>query len=174
MFNPSDASDSHPARNAKRGWFKTYPCDLQAIREAADSVKFLPDVLAVFISICELADEGRSSTATCTRRRISEHSGVSLRQIDRVLALLTQAGVLVVKANFISGTKEHGPSSYTLRQPDATLRQPDARLRQDGKRVVGAVSTRLNQTDSNSVQTSPPDVAAGEPRGQNPNIFIPT
>jgi len=112
---------------------------LRLIRQAFDKRTFLPDALAVYLCLTELASDEQSESFERTRRQIMERSGVSLRQIDRILPVLVSIDVLHCRQNILPGTKELGATTYTLRPAGATMRQPDARFRQQQKSEFGAV-----------------------------------
>jgi hypothetical protein len=87
---------------------------LWRIREAFDESTFLDQSLAVYLTLCELASDEQSATFTATRRKIAERSGVSMRRVSEILARFKLLNLLNWKQNFLHGTKELAPSTFTL------------------------------------------------------------
>ena len=87
---------------------------LWRIREAFDESTFLDQALAVYSILCELASDEQSANFTATRRKIAERSGVCVRRVSEILARLKPLNLLDWKQNFLDGTKELAPSTYTL------------------------------------------------------------
>lgn len=124
---------------------------LKLIRQAFDQLSFLPDALAVYLCLTEFASDEQAESFDRTRRQISERSGVSLRQIDRILPILVSIGVLHIRKNILPGTKELAASTYTLRPVVATPRMAGARLRQPQKYESGKV---VEQSSKNLLEQS--------------------
>jgi hypothetical protein len=140
---PSEIPPNPPApaaeiRSNKDGpWCWQNKAALRLIRQAFDNRSFLADALAVYLCLTEIASDEQTETFQRTRREIAERSGVSLRQFDRVLAVLISICLVHRQRNTIPGTKELSESTYTLRPVCATPRTAGARLRQPQKRAAG-------------------------------------
>jgi hypothetical protein len=124
---------------------------LKLIRQTFDDRSFLADALAVYLCFTEIASDEQTETFQRTRREIGERSGVSLRQFDRVLAILISIGLVHCRRNTIPGTKELAASTYTLRPVCATPRTAGARLRQARKLAAGTV---IEQSSKNVLEKS--------------------
>jgi hypothetical protein len=87
---------------------------LTRIREAFDGLPFLADALAIYLTLTEFASEARSDTFQRGQRHIAERSGVSKRQVEKILPLLRDAGVLRWTQNSLEGTTALAFNTYTL------------------------------------------------------------
>lgn len=103
------------------------------IREAFDESTFLDQVLAVYLTLCELASDEQSATFTSTRRKIAERSGVSIRRVSEILGRFKLLRLVDWKQNYLEGTKELAPSSYSLTRCTTSTRlgTPRSRLGTD-------------------------------------------
>ena len=102
-------------RNIKDGPFSWQSkAALWRIREGFDQMTFLDQAIAVYATLTELASDAQGESFTDTRRKIAERSGVSLRRVSEILARFKTLKLLDWKQNFLEGTKELAPSTYTL------------------------------------------------------------
>ncbi len=126
---------------------------LWRIREAFDESSFLDQAFAVYLVFCELASDEQSETFDTTRRKIAERSGVSIRRVSEILARFKLLTLLDWKQNFLEGTKELAPSTYTLMPctPCITLCTPRTRLGTDG---VSENCTVVKQSPEKSPEKS--------------------
>ena len=112
---PSPKCQPRPAKPDDDGpWAWCAKAALRLIRAAMDCDPFLDQVLAVYLVLCELASDSQRSEFTVARREIARRSGVSLRRVAEVLSRLRSVGLLTWKQNAIPGTKELGPSTFTI------------------------------------------------------------
>jgi hypothetical protein len=83
-------------RDARRfGWFPITRAALQAIREAAPPRR-LSYAIALYTSVVDLANEQRGHAIACSRKQLSELSGVSRDLISDLRPVLEAAGVVRV------------------------------------------------------------------------------
>jgi|ERR1017187_1441056 hypothetical protein len=126
---------------------------LWRIREAFDESTFLDQAFAVYLTLCELASDEQSPTFTATRRKIAERSGVSVRRVSEILARLKSIHMLALKQNFLDGTKELAPSTYTLMscKPCTTSCIPCTRLGTDEKPGICTVVEQSPEESSKNL-----------------------
>jgi hypothetical protein len=126
---------------------------LWRIRNAFDESTFLDQSLAVYLTLCELASDAQSETFTTTRRKIAERSGVSIRRVSEILARFKSLILLDWKQNFLDGSKELAPSTYTLTRctPSTTLGTPSTRL---GREQFSENCTVVEQSPEESLEKS--------------------
>ena len=120
-------------KNGEAPWCWQTKAALWLIRAAFDESTFLDQALAVYLVLCELASDEQSETFAATRRKIAERSGVSIRRVSEILARFKLLTLLDWKQNFLEGTKELAPSTYTLMccTPCTTSCTPRSRLGTD-------------------------------------------
>lgn len=106
------ARSLNPGDEGPWGWFTKFA--LRRIREALDDVSFLDQALALYTAHCEAASDAQSTTYTITRRELAKRSGVSLRRVTEINERLRSISLLSWVQNFIPGSKELGPSTFTL------------------------------------------------------------
>ena len=71
-------------------------------------------VFSVYLALTWFASDEQTETFTKQVSSIAERAGVSYRKAADVLALLKRLGIIESAQNFIEGSKELGPNSYTL------------------------------------------------------------
>jgi len=105
-----------PPRNIKAApWCWAEKTALRRIREGCDDITYLDQVLAVYLTMIELAsDEQQGDTFTASKRKVAERSGVSPRRVFDIQDKLAALGLLTWKQNPIEGTSSQGPCTYTL------------------------------------------------------------
>lgn len=126
---------------------------LWRIRDAFDESTFLDQSLAVYLTLCELASDEQSATFTATRRKVAGRAGVSVRRVSEILARLKSLVLLDWKQNYLDGTKELSPSTYTLKPctPSTTLCTPSTR---SGTDAVSEKCTVVEQSPKKSPEQS--------------------
>ena len=117
-------------KNGEAPWCWQTKAALWRIRVAFDESTFLDQALAVYLVLCELASDEQSETFATTRRKIAERSGVSIRRVSEILARFKSLSLLAWQQNYLEGTKELAPSTYTLMSctPCTTSCTPRSRL----------------------------------------------
>lgn len=107
---------------------------LRRIRETFDSLTFLDQAIAVYVTLTEFASDAQAETFTRRRREIAERSGVSLRRVQDILKLLKSAELVDWHQNQgASGKQELSPSTYTLCSVCTTPVQTEHDLVQNAK-----------------------------------------
>ncbi len=140
-------------KNGEAPWCWQTKAAIWRIREAFDESTFLDQTLAVYLTMCELASDEQSETFEATRRKIAERAGVSVRRVSEILARFKTLNLLDWKQNFLEGTKELAPSTYTLLSctPCTTSCTPCTRL---GTDVVSENCTVVKQSPEQSPEQS--------------------
>lgn len=120
---------------------------LWRIRESFDESTFLDQSIAVYTILTELASDAQSDTFTATRRKIAERSGVSVRRVSEIIMRLRELKLVDWKQNFLAGTKELAPSTYTLMscQASTTPSTPCTRLCTDVFSEICTVEEESNK-----------------------------
>jgi hypothetical protein len=109
------ASVMNPKRSTKDGPFcwQTKKV-LRLIRDHFDDTNSASSALAVYLSLTEIASDGKSEVFQRRILEIAERAGVSYKTAAKVLSRLEALSIIAITRNKISGTKENAPSTYTL------------------------------------------------------------
>jgi|GEM_PF-2100849 len=130
---------------------------LRRIAEACDDRTDRAHVLAVYLALSWLASDKQEEVFAETKARIAERAGVSYRKAAGVLSFLERVGVIGVAENFITGSKERGPNTYTLGTPCTGSGTPCPRLGTDAKQAT--VPRLLEESPEESIELAPAGAA---------------
>jgi hypothetical protein len=104
-----------PTRTIKGGPFCWQgKAELRRIADLCEDRKDRAQILAVYLALTWLSSDRQAEVFQIAIGRIAERSGVSYRKAADVLNLLSRVGLLSVSENFVDGSKERAPSTYTL------------------------------------------------------------
>ena len=87
---------------------------IRRIREAFDDTSYLDQALAVYLTLCDLANDEHGAPFVACKRKIAESSGVCLRRVTDILPRLKAIRLMDWEQNHIEGSKELSASTYTL------------------------------------------------------------
>jgi len=87
---------------------------LRFIRDTFDETNSVASAFAVYLSLTEKASDAQSETFDCRVRDIAARADVSYRTAMNALLRFETLGIISIRRNCITNTKERAPSTYTL------------------------------------------------------------
>lgn len=151
---------------------------LWRIREGFDATTYLDQGLAVYVVLCELASDEHNVTFDASRQKIAARSGVSVRRVSDIIARLKSLGLLDWKQNYIEGTKELAPNTYTLMSctPCTTSGKASTGLGTDvnsGNCTVNKQSPKQSPKESGKKEYSENESSGKSETASSPSSFVP-
>ena len=150
------------------GWFACGRNELDRVRDISGA-RDVATITCVWIALLDLANRARSDKFSAHVSRIARLSGLSYSTVTRGIRKLETAGLLVVNARRLEGTKGFDASEYQIKsevapsvsvnEPSFTMNEPSfnclrttdrKKHNKETKKVLTAESFRQQATETNS------------------------